>query len=208
ALIWRDPVLRDGGVRYMRVAIDERLTSVAINPVMDKSFDGDFDGDSVAVVRLTSEAAKAEARQKLTVEANLLDRGSVSEIEIPDGSVEELHPLSMQDSLDVKVTQHVAPRYKDQFAQMTMRANEIHSDLEEGEIDQREALSQGRELMSSLSDYYREVMEGQYGDAYLRFDSTEAHLTSVVEACVETGAKGSMSKIADYARHLGADPQT
>lgn len=208
ALIWRDPVLRDGGVRYMRVAIDERLTSVAINPVMDKSFDGDFDGDSVAVVRLTSEAAKAEARQKLTVEANLLDRGSVSEIEMPDGSVEELHPLSMQDSLDVKVTQHVAPRYKDQFAQMTMRANEIHSDLEEGEIDQREALSQGRELMSSLSDYYREVMEGQYGDAYLRFDSTEAHLTSVVEACVETGAKGSMSKIADYARHLGADPQT
>src|SRR5699024_9842091 len=78
ALIWRDPVLRDGGVRYMRVAIDERLTSVAINPVMDKSFDGDFDGDSVAVVRLTSEAAKAEARQKLTVEANLLDRRSAS----------------------------------------------------------------------------------------------------------------------------------
>lgn len=27
-LIWRDPVLRDAGVRYMRVALDERLTAV------------------------------------------------------------------------------------------------------------------------------------------------------------------------------------
>ena len=35
ALVWRDPVLRDAGVRYLRVAIDERLTGAAINPVMD-----------------------------------------------------------------------------------------------------------------------------------------------------------------------------
>lgn len=208
ALVWRDPVLRDGGVRYLRVTIDERLTGVAISPVMDKSFDGDFDGDSVAVVRLTSEAAKGQAREQLTVEANLVDLGVTEEVARSDGSSEELHPLSMQNSLDVKVSQHVDGSLKDRFADLTMRANEITTDLDEGESTKREALDQGRALLGELSDYYRDAMESQYGDAYLRFDSTEAHLTSVVEACVETGAKGSMSKVADYARHLGADSQT
>lgn len=95
ALVWRDPVLRDAGVRYMRVAIDDRLTGAAINPVMDACFDGDFDGDAVAVVKLHSEAAKAEALAKLSVPANLLDTGVVKS----DGS----HPLAMQVSLDTQV---------------------------------------------------------------------------------------------------------
>ena len=42
-LVWRDPILRDGGLRYMRVKIDDNLRKcVSINPAMDKGFDGDF----------------------------------------------------------------------------------------------------------------------------------------------------------------------
>lgn len=201
AMIWRDPVLRDGGVRYMRVAIDERLTGVAINPVMDKSFDGDFDGDSVAVVRLTTKAAQQQAREKLTVEANLLDLGQRDE----DG----LHPLNMQDALDVKVTQHVAPQFTERFAELTMRANEIRSDrFETEEISTEQMLERNREVMAELSTYYREAQMGQYGDAALRFDSSKAHVQSVISACVETGAKGSMAKIGAYCRHLGVDQDT
>lgn len=52
-LVWRDPQLRPEGVAYMKVKErdpeDLPLTGVAINPVMDKRFDGDFDGDSVAI---------------------------------------------------------------------------------------------------------------------------------------------------------------
>jgi len=198
ALIWRDPVLRDSGVRYMRVKVDDRLTGVAINPVMDKCFDGDFDGDSVAVVRLTSDAARQQAMEKLTVEANLLDLGQFGD--------DALHPLAMQDSLDVKVTQHVSPKYAEQFASLKMRANEVQSDLEEGNITQFEAWEQQHELVGDLSSYYREVMEGQYGDAILRFGDAGDHVKSVIEACVETGAKGSMAKIDDYCRHIGVDP--
>lgn len=55
-LVWRDPQLRPEGVAYMKVKErdpeDLPLTGVAINPVMDKRFDGDFDGDSVAVVNI------------------------------------------------------------------------------------------------------------------------------------------------------------
>lgn len=204
ALIWRDPVLRDAGVRYMRVKVDERLTGVAISPVMDKSFDGDFDGDSVAVVRLTSDAAKQQALEKLTIEANLLDLGQVGD--------DALYPLAMQDSLDVKVTQHVTDgkqhSYGKRFEALRMRANEIQSDLDEGAIDNYEAWEQRHALVGELSTYYREAMEGQYGDAILRFGDAGDHVKSVIEACIDTGAKGSMSKIGDYCRHLGVDPTT
>lgn len=200
ALVWRDPVLRDAGVRYLRVKVDERLTGVAINPVMDKCFDGDFDGDSVAVVRLTSEAARQQAMQKLTVEGNLLDLGQIDN--------DMLHPLAMQDSLDVKVTQYVAPRFAEQFADMKMRANDIQSDLDDGTITAFEAWELQHAMVGDLSSYYREVMEGQYGDAILRFGEAGDHVLSVKEACIDTGAKGSMAKIGDYCRHLGVDPVT
>ncbi|MCY1718506.1 hypothetical protein OVA26_16340 [Microbacterium sp. SL62] len=200
ALIWRDPVLRDAGVRYMRVKIDERLTGVAINPVMDKSFDGDFDGDSVAVVRLTSDAARQQALEKLTIEANLLDLGQVGD----DG----LHPLAMQDSLDVKVSQHVDPALTGRFVRARTRANDIQVDLDEGEIDNFAAWEQRHALVGDLSEYYREAMQSQFGDATLRFGDAGDHVKSVIEACIDTGAKGSMSKIGDYCRHLGVDPDT
>lgn len=200
ALIWRDPVLRDGGVRYMRVAIDPRLTGVAINPVMDASFDGDFDGDAVAVVRLTSEAAKAEARQKLSVPANLLDLGT----RLEDGT----YPLAMQNSLDTKVSQHMDPELADRFEELRMQANDVKFDLDEGAITAREAFERNAALTAQLSSYYQDALRGQYGDATLSFSSVPAHLNSVMSACVETGAKGSAKKVRDYAHYLGADPDT
>lgn len=211
-LIWRDPVLRDAGVRYMRVALDERLTGVSINPVMDKGFDGDFDGDSVAVVKLHGERAHAEAMRKLTVEANLLDLGSIEQISMGGDRVEELHPLMMQDSLDVKVTQHVTREktsgdlaFTRRFGELTMRANEAKSDLDDGLITRTEYLERNRATMRELSRYYRQAMEGQYGDAALRFDSPAAHIQSVKHACIDTEAKGSMAKLTSYAKHFGVE---
>lgn len=204
-LVWRDPVLRDAGVRYMRVSLDERLTGVAINPVMDKSFDGDFDGDSVAIVKLHGERAHNEAMNKLTVEANLLDLGAIEAVPMPDGSTEELHPLMMQDSLDVKVSQSIRGSLTERFGELTMRANEVHSDFEEGTYTQDQRLAANRLIKDYLSAYYREAMEGQYGDAALSFADPVSHLESVKHACIDTGAKGSPAKLAAYAKHLGVD---
>lgn len=206
-LVWRDPVLRDGGVRYLKAKVDERLTGVSIHPAMDKSFDGDFDGDSVAVVRLTSEGARQQALERLTVEANLVDTGHTETVEL-DGDRMDLYPLAMQDSLDTKVSQHFDPSLKERFARLTLRANDVHYDLEEGDIRRHEALAQGRALVRELSDYYHEALSPDKGSVALRFDGVESHMRSMVEACVETGAKGSMGKMATYARYLGADPET
>jgi len=204
-LIWRDPVLRDAGVRYLRVAIDNRLTGVAINPVMDKGFDGDFDGDSVAVVKLRSKKAHADAMSKLTVEANLLDLGAIEPIDMGNGRVDEIHPLMMQNSLDIKVTQSIDSRYIERFGKLTMRANENRSDFDEGTITWSQMLEANRDVVAQLSVYYKEVLEGQYGDAALSFEDPVRHLESVKRVCIDTGAKGSPAKLAAYAKHLGID---
>lgn len=196
-MVWRDPVLRDSGVRYMEVAVDERLTGASINPVMDKSFDGDFDGDSVGIVKLQSNAAKAEAMQKLSVQANLLDEGLMDE--------NGFHPLNIQDSLDMSVAQFENPALAEQFEALTVRANDVHADWKAGELTDEQRLEHNTEIMHELSDYYTGALSTEYGNAALRFDSPESHLKSVVEACVDTGAKGSEGKIGDYAEYFGAE---
>ncbi|WP_030895960.1 hypothetical protein [Streptomyces sp. NRRL F-5053] len=194
ALVWRDPVLRDAGVRYMRVAIDDGLTGAAINPVMDQCFDGDFDGDAVAVVKLHTEAAKAEAIQKLSVPANLLETGVVT----PDDS----HPLAMQVSLDTQVALSKNPDLAEELESARAEANRLQS------IEDADEARLGQEVITEeLSDLYRTAQRGEFGAA-LRFDSRESVLASMREVCIKTGAKGSESKLADFARNLGDETGT
>jgi hypothetical protein len=194
ALVWRDPVLRDAGMRYMRVAIDDRLTGAAINPVMDACFDGDFDGDAVAVVKLHSEAAKAEALAKLSVPANLLDTGVVKS----DGS----HPLAMQVSLDTQVALFKNAALAEELESSRSEANRLRLQALTG-AESPEDIKLGQQVVTEeLSALYRQAQRGEFGAA-LTFSDSEAHLQSVREVCVETGAKGSEKKLSDYARNLG-----
>ncbi|MFK0154225.1 hypothetical protein ACIQVK_19395 [Streptomyces sp. NPDC090493] len=194
ALVWRDPVLRDAGVRYMRVAIDDRLTGAAINPVMDACFDGDFDGDAVAVVKLHSEAAKGEALAKLSVPANLLDTGVVK----GDGS----HPLAMQVSLDTQVALSKDAGLAEELESSRSEANRLRLQALTG-AHPPEDITLGQQVVTEeLSGLYRQAQRGEFGAA-LTFSDRDAHLQSVREVCVETGAKGSEKKLADYARNLG-----
>lgn len=194
ALVWRDPVLRDAGVRYMRVAIDDRLTGAAINPVMDACFDGDFDGDAVAVVKLHSEAAKAEALQKLSVPANLLDTGVVK----GDGS----HPLAMQLSLDTQVALSKDPDLAEDFASAEREANRLLLEEKAGHSTSEDLRLDREVVCEELSGLYRRAQRSEFGTA-LTFASTFEHVQSINEVCVQTGAKGSLGKLAAYADKIG-----
>lgn len=194
-MIWRDPMLRDAGCRYLRVKQDDRLTGVAINPVMDKCFDGDFDGDSVAVVALKSPEAQREAMAKFSVGANLLDYG----VRKDDG----LHPLSMQDSLDMKVSQHYDPKLKERFAGITAEVNKFEADFNNGKIAESDLVAKRRGAVKALNDYYHDGLSHQYGQAMGCFSDAKSHLKAIVHDCVETGAKGSAKKVNDYMRYFG-----
>lgn len=204
ALIWRDPILRDAGVRYMRVVIDDRLTGVAINPVMGKCFDGDFDGDSVAVVALHSEAAKREAMEKLSVPANLVDKGGMTK----DGS----YPLGMHVSLDTRVALSKDAKLAEEFESLEREVNVVEReqraardlpDAQRAEMD-AEFRDRRRDLVGQLSEAYCAAQRTEFGAA-LVFEDHQSHLDSVHEVCVETGAKGSEGKFAEYARYLGGE---
>lgn len=204
-LIWRDPMLRDAGMRQMKVEIDDELTGVAINPVMDKCFDGDFDGDAVAVVALRGKEAVKQAEALLSVEANLLDTDCRREPVVgKDGETYMCYPLAMQDALDAKVSQHVDPELKDEFDYARIEINRVEDEYREGKLSDTEIKDAREALTEELSDYYSRAVGQQYGDAVIEFSDITSHFESVRHSCIETGAKGTPGKLNDYARYFGA----
>lgn len=218
ALIWRDPILRDGGIRYMKVNIDKRLTGISVNPSMDLCFDGDFDGDTLGIVALKSKQAKKEAREKFSVRNNLLDYGS------KDPKTGE-HPLFMQHSLDIMVAEHKHPEFKERWKNLTSEVNKFEKDYYDAQKDLKKqyeqkllskddytnkkmALDTQVDLKRShaakkISNYYNDCYKDDFG-ANIKYGNIQEHLQSVKEACLDTGAKGSMSKFIDYTIWLGA----
>jgi len=195
-ILWRDPMLRDSGVRAFNVKRDDKLKGIAINPVMDKSFDGDFDGDAIALVKLLSKDSIKEAREKLSVKSNLLDYG------VKDDKT-GLHPLMMQDSLDMKVLQHTTLEAKEFFDKMTEWVNKFETAHKEGKLSDEDLDKNRTKAVKELSGYYKVGLDRTHGDAVITYDSMENHLRSVHYACIETGAKGSPAKMRHYMKHAG-----
>ncbi len=188
-MIWRDPIIRDSCVRAMYATIDDSLTGVAINPVMDKCFEGDFDGDTVAVVKLHSPKAIAQLEEKFSVASNLLDPSCRDENGLRD--------LNIQESLDIKVAEYLDPAIKEGFADIKKRANETF-----GKTDPK-SIAANKEMVRELSNLYRKSFSLTTGQAIIRHDVLEKHLESVYHACIRTGAKGNSAKFAAYAQYLG-----
>lgn len=190
-MTWRDPVLRDAGVRYNRVAIDDRLTGVAINPVMDKSYDGDFDGDSIGIWAPQTQAAKKDAFDKLSVNANLLDYGVKKE----DGTFD----LMIQDSLDMKSVEYNNPELNERIADLTKRANDSANIADKKSRQNAQAL-----IVNDISKLAHDALGEAYGTDVISYKDMESHLKSV-EHMVINGAKGSYGKLSSYARYLGVE---
>lgn len=211
-MIWRDPVLRDGAVRYMRVVIDESLTGVAVNPVTVKSMDGDFDGDSVGLVGGLSALAHMEAAEKLTVEANLLDRGqrvdlpvyeNVDGVLTPTGQTRDCYPLGLHTGLDLEVACKSDPQLRPFIDTMTVAANEALEARDRGEIDQSEFCDRSRAIMAGLSgSVYRDGFASRDKRVALSFANPTAHMTSVQD-CYLLGGKGGPGKLEEYGAYIG-----
>lgn len=189
-LTWRDPVLRDAGVRYIRVKIDDSLVGVSINPAMDKAYDGDFDGDSIGLLKLHSKAARKEAMEKLTVNANLLDYG----IKHADGT----YDVMMQDSLDMKSAEYENPELAARKKELTANINNF-----ELKSNSKKILNKCRaNAVKDLSKYTHSVFSKEFGSDMISFGDMKSHMKSV-EHMVVNGAKGSYAKLTDYGKYLG-----
>lgn len=190
AAVFRDPQLRAGGFRGMRVAIitEPEITGVSINPAATKSFDGDFDGDSVGIIALHDPQSQKELREKCSVTANLLDPGYRAE----DG----LRDLSFHTGQDLAMGQN--PERKEDFARLRREANELYEACEKGEIDRGEFFDQSHVLMSQLSTWARESFANSYGQTVLNFSMDEKIHRQPIEDFINKGAKGNPKGLAKY----------
>lgn len=100
-MIWRDPCLNSGNARWMKVVVMNHLKGIAINPLADASFDGDFDGDSIGERAYMTKEARREGREKFSLAANMLNTGTRETIVDKDGVEHIVHPLYIQTGLDV-----------------------------------------------------------------------------------------------------------
>lgn len=195
-MLWRDPVLRDGAVRYLEVVIDDDLTGVAVSPVIVKSMDGDFDGDSVGLVGNLSDKAHSEAMETLSMEANLLDKGVLLE---NNGEVK--YPLALHDQLDTKVAQFAHPELKERMDEIVLQLNRVEAD---DSLPRGEHVEINRAYMDDLNDFYKESFADRDQRVRLQFDSFDNHMDSVSQ-CYVTGAKGSEKKLGEYAEYLSVE---
>ena len=196
-LAWRDPALRDGSTRYVKVHIDPRITAVSSNPMIDKSFDGDYDGDSLGFVKLSTKAAQREAQEKFGLKNNLLDYGAGKD---KNGN----YPLYMQHSLDILVECHDRPELEKRWDKMTKDINDFERQYKDGKINKAQVDIARTHAVEGLNQFSHDVYKN-CGNAFIRYNDLQDHLKSVKEACLDTGAKGNVAKFSDYAKWLGAN---
>lgn len=194
-MIGRDPMLRDGACRYMKVKVDDSITGIAVNPCMAKSMDGDFDGDTIAIMNFKSKAAQKDGMNLFSMKANLLDYGSIRE----DGN----YDLAFHDSLDIKVAGYNDPNLNERLNDIRKKINKDEKAFLNGEITIEKINEFREDNLERLNDFYERAYDTGFATATISYDGVENHLKSIHEACVETGAKGSDSKIKNYAKYFG-----
>lgn len=187
-LVWRDPLLHDGGMRYMKVEIDDSLTGIAVNPLIAMSFDGDFDGDSLGAMALQTKEAHKEAMENLTVQASILNPG-VGE----KGN----HPFRLQAGMDVAAAKYASKPIADAWDSLNAKANlEYAKDgmVSDDTFDEIKKLSK------------RTLQAGSYQNA-MSYDSPQSVAESLVKMSKEygNGSKGSMGKMKGFMEYLGYD---
>ena len=210
--LWRDPLLRENGVRYMRVALDDNITGVAVNPLSAKTFDGDFDGDSVGLKAFSTKAADLEAHMKLSFEAHLLDATVVR-----DGTKfgrKGDFALFVNDSMDVASAEardeklkaealargeDYGPTLRERRADIEARANDLYRN---SELSRAERVKMSHELLVDLSSWARDALCDSVATEHLVYKDPSTLMQSLVNI-VDHGAKGNMRKLGMFMKNAG-----
>ena len=184
-LIWRDPLLRDAGIRYMKVVINNDLTGIAVNPMIDKEFDGDFDGDSLGMLALQTKEAQAEAMAKLTIQANVLDYGVGA-----DGH----HPIVLQDGMDVTAALNGDSKLKAKWKDLEATANQ-------------EVMTNGvvsNKTFDNIKSMTHDILKASSYQNVMDYDSPKSVAESLVKMSKEfgNGAKGNINKMKHFMEYM------
>lgn len=200
-MTWRDPLLRKEGIAGLTVVLNESLTGVAINPAMDKRYDGDFDGDSIALVNLRTKEAKAELHEKFSVVNTLIDRGPTpnwANLKDPAQVV-----IALNTGLDVASANGCFDNKTKQ--NMDDLLNEVKMNLMKGAQTQNELYNET--ALNGLNDYIRICFDNAFGSDHICYDTMEHHLKTVDVMVSDHKAKGKTPKLQEYCDYLGVQAE-
>lgn len=207
-MMWRDPVLRTYGCRYMRVKIDDDLTGVAINPLIAIAYDGDFDGDSGGLWTPKRESSKREAMEKFSFGETILDTTKMRE----NGD----YALIWNDSMDVISAEFLDELKRDKELEdglpYRQTLKERRMDLEheanliyrDDSLTTEERMARNNALLHEMSDWARECLCNTCGTEIVSYKNPKEHMQSLINI-VDHGAKGSHKKLMDYAKYFGLE---
>ena len=203
ALIWRDPILRRYGAKYMKVVKDDELTGVAVNPLMAVSMDGDFDGDSVGMIGFSREDSKEEAIRKFSFEYNILDVTKRRE----NGDF----ALMINDSMDVISAEYLDEKRKDVAVREgkeygpTLKERRMELEHKANELYKTGAGFEERSsFIKELSDWAKDCLCHTCGTEVVSYKDVKSHAQSLVDV-VDHGAKGNHKKLGYYFKYFGAE---
>ena len=206
-MLWRDPILRDYGARYMQVKKDNSLCGVAVNPLVAVAFDGDFDGDSVGMWKPSRASSKKEALEQYSFESTMLDFTQQRE----NGD----YALIFNTGMDV-VSAEIADEKKAAIARAngedygpTLRERREALEHEANEIYRSEMTPEARfeanhKVLMGLSGWAKDTLCHTCGTEIVSYNNLQDHMQSLVDI-VDHGAKGSHKKLEHYAKYLGVE---
>lgn len=190
-MIWRDPILRDYGAKYMKVVEDDSLIGISVNPLVAIAFDGDFDGDSAGMWAPSWQSTKDEAMRLFSFEMNMLDTTKVRE----NGD----YALMINDSMDVISAEVARPELKERRMELEHAFNEVYK----SDLPYEERLAKNRELLGELTDWAHETLCPTVGTEIISYKDLQSHAASLNQI-VDHKAKGNPKKLGDYFKYFGA----
>ena len=194
--IWRDPVLRDGAIRAMKVVVDDSLEGIAINPIIDKSFDGDFDGDTFAIKAFKTPKAQAQLKELARTRSNLIDKGTEKGDSYLNISMDVVSG-AVQAGIVEPVTENDFDDEGNQVGSPKKRLQELFKDIANNSESEDVAMQRTNELVHNC-------LRNNFGSASIDLDSVES-MHSSLEKMVLDGAKGSPSGLKEYMEYFNGE---
>lgn len=208
-VMWRDPLLSAGGIRYFDIRIvenrpgydgyDERnplndMIGISMNPSSATSFEGDFDGDSTGLYVPPTKAARESAMRTLSFPAQMLNKEAGDKGE---------HELYFQTGLDV-----AAGCYYDECSggDIKQRMEQAAKLANEADMNGDVSIGKGSKNMQAYETYNKAMHDAHnasFGCDVISYASPKDHFESLI-SMTKSGAKGSPKKLCEgYAPYFG-----
>lgn len=212
-LAWRDPCLHRSNLMGLHVSIDDNLVGVAVNPLIAFRPDGDFDGDSVGLYGVQSNAGLKDLNDKLSMHNTLLDlvhkdpeTGNYALFINTKMDVRSLYARDEEARAKAEAEGHPMEglSLRERFADLENRANDIYQGRGEwanATFEEKDAAN--RRLCDEVSEWTHDVFTGYpIGAQTLSMESPAAYLQDL-QRMADTKAKGKAANIADVAKYYG-----